>query len=183
MVPSFLRFHCRRHSESTESFLYYNTIPFFKINIILLLTLRCSVAKVEKRWRAPFTGDASCSNFREMEELCNPQGIVPSVRRASAAWIVGGYSFRMGARFHCRKSGLRNSPSETTGRQREAITFVLRFLITPTLRPCAEMGHGCRIKHIRRHLSQWNLWWAFSHHAVNTTPPDFKADSDLALRN
>lgn len=52
----------------------------------------------------------------------------------------------------------------------EAITFVLRFLITLTLRPCAKMGHGC-FKRLRRHPSQWNLWWAFSHHAVNTTPP------------
>lgn len=79
--------------------------------------------------------------------------------------MVDGYSFRMGAYFH---------PPKTTGKQREAITFVLKFLITPTLRPCAKMGHGC-FKHLLRHPSQWNLWWAFSHHAVNTTPPRFQS--------
>lgn len=50
----------------------------------------------------------------------------------------------------CRKSGLRKPPPQTTGKQLEAITFVLRFLITPTFHHRAEMGHGCQrhIKHL-----------------------------------
>lgn len=134
-----------------------------------------------------------------MEALRDPQGRVLPARWASSAWMLDGLSCRMSAHFLLQEVRTLKAhphphplPPQTTGKQREAITFVLRFLITATFHHCAEMGHGCQrhIKHLEdiwvRRTSDGPFLTKLSTqlHPPSPKPPwNFKADSDLVLRN